>query len=193
VLRLAATDKSPLASSVCSAMRALEEAKALDTLALPEMLAGEGPKSTRWRLVFTSSSADLEGLRKGGPSKGGGKYFPITAVQSWSRGGHISNGVYLGHWAALQFDGPFRLAGKRLQFDFSSLKLKLLGLNLSFGLKPEGYTLPEQGKAFGALPFFLFAHADGELVVARGRSGGLALWAKATPSWALESGALALE
>jgi len=170
-------------------MRAVEEAKVLDVGSLSTNLDGSG---VRWRLVFTSSSADLEKLRKAGT--GSGQYFPITAVQSWSSAGSIRNGVHLGHWAALQFDGPFRLAGKRLQFDFSKLSLKLFGLRAAFQLKPATYTLPANGtKEGGALPFFIFAYADGELVVARGRSGGIALWAKAQPSWLLESGALPLE
>jgi hypothetical protein len=92
-------------------------------------------------------------------------------------------------WAALQFDGPFLLAGKKLAFDFDKLSLKLFGLKGSFGLKSAGYSLPTASDAVRKLPFFLFAHADGELVVARGRSGGLALWAKAKPTWLLESGA----
>ncbi len=175
-------------------MRALEEAKALPVEQLPALLGGEGSAATRWRLVFTSSAKDLEQLRKAGT--GGGKYFPITAVQSW-REGAIRNGVYVGHWAALQFDGPYRLSGKRLQFDFTRLSVKLLGLRLNFGLKggqSVTYALPPNGtKAGGALPFFLFAHADGDLVVARGRSGGVALWARASPAWVLESGAIALE
>lgn len=166
-------------------MRALEESKALDVEQLAAHL-----DNARWRLVFTSSAGDLAKLRKTGT--GGGRYFPITAVQSWSAE-HIRNGVYLGHWAALQFDGPFRLSGKRMQFDFATLSLKLLGLQGKFQLKAPGYTLPEQStKAGGALPFFLFAYADGDLVVARGRSGGVALWARAAPSWVLEAGALPL-
>lgn len=187
VLRRAAQDRSPPAAAVCAALRSVEEAKALDAEQLGAALDG-----ARWRLVFTSSAGDLEKLRKTGA--GGGKYFPVTAVQSWSASGAIRNGVYLGHWAALQFDGPFRLNGKRLQFDFTQLSLRFLGLQGKFQLKPPTYELPANStKAGGALPFFLFALADGQLVVARGRSGGVALWARAQPSWLLESGALPLE
>jgi len=157
---------------------------------LPALLQGpDAELPTRWRLVFTSSAKDLEALRKTGT--GGGRFFPVTAVQSWSAG-RIRNGVYLGHIAALQFDGPFALSGKRLAFDFSTLSLKLLGFRLSFALKPEGYALPASGKEAAKLPFFLFAFADGDLVVARGRSGGVALWARSAPSWLLENGAIAL-
>lgn len=38
------------------------------------------------------------------------------------------------------------------------------------------------------LPFFIFSYVSDDLVVARGRSGGLAVWARTTPSWELEKG-----
>jgi len=38
------------------------------------------------------------------------------------------------------------------------------------------------------LPFFLYSYADNEIIVARGRSGGLAAWVKTTPAWEMESG-----
>ncbi len=40
----------------------------------------------------------------------------------------------------------------------------------------------------GSLPFFLFAYADNDIIVARGRGGGLAYWAATTPAWELENG-----
>jgi hypothetical protein len=173
-------------------MRALEKAK-LPAAPLADALVGPdtaGAAPRRWRLVFTSSAKDVRS------ATGGGRYFPITAVQSWDvRAGRIVNGVYGGHLAALQFSGPCRLqtAGKRLEFDFDALTLKLLGGVARFRLKPEGYALPAAGtKEASKLPFFLFAQADDETVVARGRSGGVAFWARAAPSWLLEKGATAL-
>ena len=38
------------------------------------------------------------------------------------------------------------------------------------------------------LPFFNIIYVDDEIVVARGRSGGLAFWARASPSWQLANG-----
>lgn len=175
-------------SAVCSAMRALEKAK-IPAEGLAAALAGDTPGvPRRWRLVFTASASDVRS------DAGGGRYFPITAVQSWdAAAGRIVNGVYIGHLAALQFSGPCRLTGKRLEFDFTQLSLKLLGGVARFSLKPAGYALPEKGtREAGALPFFLFAQADEQTVVARGRSGGVALWARATPSWELTAGATPL-
>jgi hypothetical protein len=173
--------------AVCAAMRALEKAK-LSADGLSVALAGEGAAPRRWRLVFTSTSKDVQS------AQGGGRYFPVTAVQSWdAANGRIVNGVYIGHLAALQFSGPCRLSGKRMEFDFDALSLKLLGGVARFRLKPAGHALPAGGtKEAAKLPFFLFAQADDATVVARGRSGGVALWARATASWELEAGATPL-
>jgi hypothetical protein len=37
-------------------------------------------------------------------------------------------------------------------------------------------------------PFFLFIYADDEIAVARGRGGGVAMWAATSPSWEAQSG-----
>ena len=177
-------------------MKTVEAAK-LSSDGLATALAGAGSRR-RWRLVFTSSSKDIRG------ATGGGRYFPITAVQSWelptspsdirsasaALDGQIVNGVYGGYLFALQFSGPCRLTGKRLEFDFTQLAVKVLGGTARFKLKPEGFKLPQRGtREAGKLPFFLFAQADENTVVARGRSGGLAVWARAEPSWVLLKGA----
>lgn len=41
-----------------------------------------------------------------------------------------------------------------------------------------------------ALPFFIYALVDEDIVVARGRSGGVALWGRADPQWAAGAGVL---
>ena len=40
------------------------------------------------------------------------------------------------------------------------------------------------------LPFFLYAYVDEDIIVARGRSGGLALWVAADPVWQANAGVL---
>jgi hypothetical protein len=40
------------------------------------------------------------------------------------------------------------------------------------------------------LPFFLYAYVDEDIIVARGRSGGLALWVAADAKWQADSGVL---
>lgn len=41
-----------------------------------------------------------------------------------------------------------------------------------------------------ALPFFLYAFADEDIIVARGRSGGMALWVYADAEWQAKAGVL---
>jgi hypothetical protein len=40
------------------------------------------------------------------------------------------------------------------------------------------------------LPFFLYSYIDDEIVVARGRSGGLAIWERSTKEWEAKAGVL---
>jgi len=47
-----------------------------------------------------------------------------------------------------------------------------------------GRALSRQRKA----PIQLFSYADDDVCVARGRSGGLAVWARATAEWELANG-----
>ena len=39
-------------------------------------------------------------------------------------------------------------------------------------------------------PFFLISYVDDTLLVAVGRSGGIAMWERTTPSWELERGVM---
>eukprot|EP00951_Prasinocladus_malaysianus_P031657 scaffold304562_cov45-Prasinocladus_malaysianus.AAC.1 len=81
------------------------------------MKAAACDPSKKWRLVYT---ADKDAVQSALKSKGetpqagapAGKYFPLTAVQTWNgEEGRIENGVYLGHVAALKFSGPFYMLG----------------------------------------------------------------------------------
>lgn len=100
LLRAACDDTSLPTASLCAALRAVEVAKPSQAPEdLAKQLRGVGSKAQRWRLVFTTSSKDLERLRKTGT--GGGSFFPVTAVQSWDTVANtITNGVYLG-WLAV--------------------------------------------------------------------------------------------
>ena len=37
-------------------------------------------------------------------------------------------------------------------------------------------------------PFFVFFYVDESIIAARGRGGGIAIWARTTPGWELSSG-----
>jgi hypothetical protein len=39
-----------------------------------------------------------------------------------------------------------------------------------------------------ALPFFLYAYVDKDIIVGRGRGGGLAVWGRADAEWTVKTG-----
>lgn len=118
-------------------------------------------------------------------STGGGTYFPLTAVQRWdAANGEIENGVFLGHIAALKFSGPYLFKGKRLIFDFDTLKLRLGPAHFQFPLKKRITSYQPSPKD----PFFIVFYVDDNFIAARGRSGGVAFWARTNPEWELQHG-----
>ena len=176
ILRQAAVNARVPSGQVFEALRSLEQAK-LPTDDWAEQI-GSGK---RWRLVFTSGTKEVQKAMKG--ATGGGKYFPITAVQRWDAG-EIENGIFLGHLAALTFSGPYSMKGKKLSFDFDTLKIRIGPGKFSFKLKDKitEYAAPPKD------PFFLFFYVGEDLVAARGRGGGIAFWAKTSPAWELQNG-----
>ncbi|KAI8467701.1 MAG: hypothetical protein J3K34DRAFT_429614 [Monoraphidium minutum] len=173
------------APAMLSAMLAVEGAKLspepwLDTI--------EAPRA-RWRLVFTSDSKQVQAAQKKQPNKGG-IFFPITAAQRFDASKKdFENGVFLGALASLTFNGPYAMKGRQLSFDVRSMNLGLGPWRFSIPLKKDTRPLedvPDSERK--ALPFFLYAYADSDIIVARGRSGGLAVWTRTTPEWEMMSG-----
>jgi hypothetical protein len=39
-----------------------------------------------------------------------------------------------------------------------------------------------------ALPFFLYSYVDKDIIVGRGRGGGLAVWGRADAEWTVKTG-----
>eukprot|EP00891_Asterochloris_glomerata_P000491 jgi/Astpho2/491/Aster-03532 len=162
------------------AIDVLEKAK-LDPSKFPEAV-GSGKHGRVWRLIFTS------GTKKSQDKKVPGGYFPLVAAQRWVKDESIiQNGVYLGHIAALVFEGNYDWQGKKLNFDFNKLRLKIGPAKKAFKLKPGQFgTKAEADKKAG--PFFLFAYADEDIIVARGRGGGVAFWGRLTAADELRLG-----
>eukprot|EP00191_Tetraselmis_sp_GSL018_P008091 CAMPEP_0177607936 /NCGR_PEP_ID=MMETSP0419_2-20121207/18191_1 /TAXON_ID=582737 /ORGANISM="Tetraselmis sp., Strain GSL018" /LENGTH=230 /DNA_ID=CAMNT_0019102567 /DNA_START=172 /DNA_END=864 /DNA_ORIENTATION=+ len=187
LLHRAAVDPSADRKEVFDAMMALDKMK-LSPDGLGSILSSPGRK---WRLVYT---AGKEAVRR--PEGGAGMYFPLTAVQSWDSEGNIQNGVYLGHLAGLAFSGPYYISGRKLCFNFTKLTLKLGPFKPEFALKSAEETNAEfaeyekKGGKGHDTPFFLFSYADEKVAVARGRGGGIAMWAAVSPSWQMEAGAM---
>jgi hypothetical protein len=196
VLRAAAADGSVPGPAIFTALTALERAK-LPADGWAATLGGAAPAGRRWRLVATVKAKAVAAAARGAP--GTASYFPLTAVQQWedvgaaaagggtaTGAGTITNGIFLSWVASLKFSGPYALKGKRLAFDFDTLTLQLGPLSRAFSIKPK--MDPAAWQAGGKDPFFLWFYADESLVAARGRGGGLAFWARATPRWEAENG-----
>ncbi|KAJ7530646.1 hypothetical protein O6H91_14G012500 [Diphasiastrum complanatum] len=121
ILKLAGKTRKVPPAEVLGAIRSLEKAK-LDPSNFLETIGGTESPGRTWLLVFVASVKQVREAMKGAP--GGGRYFPITAVQRFDAATMtIENGIYLGPLGFLSFQ-------------------------------------------------------DDEIIVSRGRSGGLAFWCR---------------
>lgn len=188
-MRAAARDRSAHVDDVYAAVAASEKAKKDERRVVGAELNG------RWRLVYTSGTKKVAAnLNRAGF---GGSYFPLPAVQSFDMdAGRIRNGIYLGP-VKFFFDGPFVWREKlnMLEFTFTRVSLGLgpfgpWSVDIDDGKwdavkEAEQTASSGQGKIErgagskpGANPFFKFVYTDEECIAARGRGGGLALWAR---------------
>jgi hypothetical protein len=193
-MHAAAKDRSAFVDDVYASISALEKRKP----ARGETRVNGCDLNGKWRLVYTSGTKKVKAnLNKAGF---GGSYFPVPAIQSFDVSNErIRNGVYLGP-IEFFFDGPFvwRENLSMLEFTFTKVSLKLgkLGpwsVDIDDG-KWEEVKAAEQAASEGggkiekadakkaakpgANPFFKFVFADDKCIAARGRGGGLALWAR---------------
>ncbi|PZO39960.1 MAG: hypothetical protein DCF17_12555 [Shackletoniella antarctica] len=176
------TARKPLGAALVSALLEAErQTKQQRRQLSPEALLGT------WQLRFT---APKKPAYKAGQPSGSGFYIPGLAVATlaFSRSDDtadlltIQNQLRVGP-LKLRFTGPAKFLPKKnlLAFDFVRLQVLVGSLPL--------VNLPLPGKAaqtekflatpVGKLPFFAFFAAQADYVAARGRGGGLALWAKA--------------
>ncbi|KXZ47501.1 hypothetical protein GPECTOR_35g939 [Gonium pectorale] len=182
--RAAARPGSVRPSDVLSALVAVEKAK-LKPDGWDAALTAPG---TRWRLIFTVPGKDITAAAKG--QKGGtGGYFPLAACQKFDETG-FENGVFLGPVGHLTFKGPFQMDARLTHFDVDTMYLGLGPWRLPLKLKKQVPLQELDRKAFKALPFFVYAYVGPDIVVARGRSGGVALWGRADSDWLASSGAM---
>lgn len=129
----------------------------------------------QWRLVFIAdqeSSLPWKTL-----------FFPLRAHQTFTgtdESGEFDNGVFLlGKSLFFRVIGPFRWVARGNRLEFSVDRLKLGAGPWEFvqdGLDKDGYSL--EGRTSKDLPFFTFFCIRDDIAVARGRSGGLALYAR---------------
>lgn len=164
------------------------EAQKLPAEGWQEILQAPG---THWRLIFTADEKQVQAAKKKQPNKGG-IYFPIAACQKFDGAKmDFENGVFLGPLAYLTFNGPYAMKGKQLTFDVASMNIGLGPLKFSIPLKKNAPAVADMDpKDSKKLPFFLYAYIDKDLVIGRGRSGGLAVWQKASQEWEAKAGVL---
>lgn len=141
-----------------------------------------------WQLRYTAPNKPAY---KAGKPEGRGFYWPRLAPGTIafrqpdpdSDPLTIENQVRLG-WFMLRFSGPAKFQPKKnlLAFDFTQVEL-WLGDQRLFSLPIRGRATPEgfEQTAIAKLPFFAFFAATEDYLAARGRGGGLALWAKSHP------------
>lgn len=185
VLHEAAATRRAFEADLRGAITTLERSKDAKRSVVGDNLTG------KWQLIYTTGTKDVQNASGGGD----GSYFPITAVQSFDlQSRRIRNGVYLGP-VKFFFDGPLRWIEKRnmLQFNFTKVSLALgpelgpwsrniddtTGVNWDdIGSEGSGDTKSKPGSKSNTPPFFTFVHADDKCIAARGRGGGVALWAR---------------
>eukprot|EP00250_Pteridium_aquilinum_P017971 c23874_g1_i1 orf=189-1001(-) len=176
VLKRAAKTRKVSPREVVAALCAVENAK-LDPSSFLATIGGspEAPGPRTWMLVFTSSKDQVSESSKGGV--GEGSYFPITAIQKFdAMNMTIENGVYLGPLGSLTFEGRISWKNRILAFLFDSINIKIgsLGPFKVSIAKKENQDRPPTNKD----PFFVWHYADEEIIVARGRGGGIAFWCR---------------
>lgn len=178
VITAAVSAERPAAQAVVAALLEAEKTAKQQRLVYPvEALLGQ------WQLRFATG---VRKVKRGGITVGRGFYLPSfvqaqIGFQQVSDAFTISNQIQFG---ALRFQvfGPAKYLNKKnlLAFDFTQMDLSLAGRSLYRGNFRGGQVenAAFEQKPIGKLPFFSFFLITENLIAARGRGGGLAIWSK---------------
>ncbi|AUT02906.1 hypothetical protein CLI64_22245 [Nostoc sp. CENA543] len=141
-----------------------------------------------WRLCFATGTKKAR--ERGGIILGKGWYVPKLAKiqisfsadsETDSNRGEIGNQVKLGA-ILLQLTGPAKYLGKKniLAFDFTQMFLQLFGRTIYQQKIRSGKSQSEDfyNQPIAKQAFFAFFLVNADLIAARGRGGGLALWVR---------------
>lgn len=174
----ASPGQRPAAQAVVGALLEAEKTAKQQRLIYPaEDLLGE------WQLRFATG---VRKVKRGGITVGRGFYMPSfvraqIGFQQTSGSFTISNQIHLGG-LRFQVFGPAKYLNKKnlLAFDFIQMDLSLGGRSLYRGNFRGGQAEEAtfEQKPIGKLPFFSFFLITENLIAARGRGGGLAIWSK---------------
>ncbi len=171
----------PVAQTVVDALLQAEKAaKQQRVVYPPEALIGQ------WQLRFATG---VRKVKQGGIAVGKGFYLPpfVQAKIGFEQVAvdpnylTISNQLQLGG-LRFQIFGPAKYLNKKnlLAFDFTQMDLSVFGRSLYRGNFRGGQTevTTFEQKPIAKLPFFSFFLITEELIAARGRGGGLAIWSR---------------
>ncbi|MBO3459228.1 hypothetical protein G7B40_027505 [Aetokthonos hydrillicola Thurmond2011] len=171
----------PSAAVVVDALLQAEKAAKEERLSYPfESLLGQ------WRLCFITGTKKVR--KRGGIVLGKGFYLPKFAIAKISFNasldsalgkGEICNQLQLGS-LLLKLVGPAKYPGKKniLTFDFTQMQVSLFG-RVVYNQEIRGGKVKSENfynQPIAKLPFFTFFLVTGDLIAARGRGGGLAIW-----------------
>ena len=145
-----------------------------------------------WNLCFITGTK--KSRERGGIVLGSGKYLPkwiridLTYQldsNSEPNCGRVKNSVSLG-FLNLSLTGPVKFIRQNniLAFDFTAIAIKILGLTIYDGYLKNGATKDREffDRPIKKQAFFHYFLIQENLIAARGRGGGLALWVKDLPS-----------
>jgi hypothetical protein len=176
-----AGNQLPSAEIMVNALLEAEKTAKLQKLNYPfESLNG------KWRLCFATGTKKVR--NRGGIILGKGWYVPrftrihicLNPLETKTLGtGEIANQVQLGG-ILFKLTGPIKYLGKKnlLAFDFIKMQISLfdwmfVNQNISAS---KGEIKDFDGQAIAKLAFFAFFLVTEDMIAARGRGGGLALW-----------------
>ena len=141
-----------------------------------------------WRLCFVTGTKKTR--KKAGIVLGAGKYLPrfvkislnyLPGKESSENQGNVENCVSVGG-LQLSLTGPVKFIATKniLAFDFTRMKVKLFGVTLYDGYIRGGKTKEASfyTDKISQQAFFAYFYITDSAIAARGRGGGLALWAK---------------
>jgi hypothetical protein len=185
------TSPRPSGDTVVSALLQAEKAARHRRLTYPfSALVGD------WQLCFATGTCKAR--QRGGILLGQGWYVPSVAKAQISFAssqtvepdldrtadcgyGKIGNQACLGP-LLIAFTGPCKYLGKKnlLAFDFTQMQIQLFGRTLYEGAVRGGKAQADNfhTQSISSLPFFAFFLVTEDLIAARGRGGGLALWVR---------------
>ena len=145
-----------------------------------------------WRLYFITGTRKTR--QRAGVLLGAGRYLPqwikiqlsytqtpLVETEEDTLAGTVVNSVQLGS-LQLSLTGPVKFLPQKniLAFDFTRMKIEVFGVTLYSGSLGNGQLKEKQfyQARINQQVFFVYFLIEPEIIAARGRGGGLALWVR---------------